>query len=103
VILTRVLAVLAAVTLVGAFAMATLLPQDMTLGQGLAELDPEILDGLRDGLAGHGAAWVWSGLVMPLLLRPLWLVPTSLGLVFAGGAMTLGSRKGVTRSHRRRS
>jgi len=103
VILSRVLAVLAAISLVAAFALATLLPPPLTLAQLIAMFDARRLYSVHEFVVAHGSGWIWGHLVMPLLLRPCWLVPTSLGLVFAGGAMTIGNRKGVPRSHRRRS
>ena len=102
-IASRVLAVLAAISLVAAFALATLLPPQLTLAQVIALFDARLLYDSHEFVLAHGSDWLWTHMAMPLLLRPCWLLPTSLGLVFAGGAMTLASRKGVTRSHRRRS
>ncbi|MDA8247967.1 MAG: hypothetical protein M0Z28_02220 [Rhodospirillales bacterium] len=100
---SRVLAVLAAICLVVAFALATLLPPPLTLAQLVAMFDARMLYESHQFVVAHGMGWLWSNLLMPLLLRPCWLLPIGLGLVFAGGALTLGSRKGVPRSHRRRS
>ena len=86
-----------------AFALVTLMPPPATLADGIAALDPKLLYRLHDSIAGGWWTWAWANLFMPLLLRPCWLVPTGLGLVLMGGALTLGSRKSVTRSHRRRS
>jgi hypothetical protein len=97
------MAVLAAASLVAAFALATLLPPQLTLAQVIALFDARLLYDLHDMVISAGAGWAWSHVLLPLLLRPSWLLPTSFGLVFAGGAMTAGSRKGVPRSHRRRS
>ncbi len=102
-IAARVLAVLAAASLVSAFALAALLPPGLTLAQLIAMFDAELLYAMHAFVVGHGADWLWGHVLMPLLLRPCWLVPTGFGLVFAGGALTLNSRKGVPRSHRRRS
>jgi hypothetical protein len=103
VIAARVMAVLAAACLVAAFALATLLPPQLTLAQLIALFDARLLYDSHEFVVAHGPGWLWIHVLMPLLLRPAWLVPTSAGLLFAGGAMTLGSRKGVPRSHRRRS
>ena len=99
----RILAVLAAASLVAAFALAALLPPALTLAQLIAMFDAELLYGMHEFAVAHGGGWLWGHLMMPLLLRPCWLLPTGVGLVFAGGAMTLNSRKSVPRSHRRRS
>lgn len=102
-IASRILAVLAAAAFVAAFAVAMLFPAMSSLAQLLAHDDPRMLVVLHDTVAAYGPAWVWNNLAMPLLLRPAWLLPVSLGLLCAGGAMTLASRAGVARSHRRRS
>lgn len=102
-IATRILAVLSAASLVAAFALATLLPPPLTLAQLIAMFDARLLYDAHEFVVANGAGWLWGHLLMPLLLRPSWLLPTSFGLVFAGGAMTVGSRKGLPRSHRRRS
>lgn len=102
-IAARLFAVLAAVNLVAAFALATLLPPTLTLAQLIAMFDARLLYVAHDFVTANGSGWLWAHMLMPLLLRPAWLLPTGTGLVFAGGAMTLGSRKGVPRSHRRRS
>ena len=101
--LTRVLAVLAAANMVAAFALATLLPPMLPLAQLVSLTDGSLLGDAHDFVLVHLPAWVWPRLALPLLLRPCWLPPTCLGIVLAGGAMTLASRKGVPRSHRRRS
>ena len=101
--LARVLAVLSAVSLVAAFALATLLPRPLTLAQMVAMLDARLLYDAHEFVANHLSAWLWAHLLLPLLLRPCWLMPAAAGLLFAGGAMTLGSRKSVSRPHRWRS
>ncbi len=102
-ILHRVLAVLAAASLVAAFALATLLPPQLSLANLIAMMDSRLLYDVHEFAVAEGVDWVWPHLLMPLLLRPCWLVPICLGLVLAGGAMTVASRKSVPRSHRRRS
>jgi len=101
--LSRVLAVMAAVCVVAAFAIATLLPPMLPLAQLVAMADSRILFAVREYVLQHWPDWVWSDLMLPELVRPAWLVPLCLGIVLAGGAMTLASRKSVPRSHRRRS
>lgn len=101
--LTRFLAVLAAANMVAAFALATLLPPMLPLAQLISMADGNLLTATHAFVSLHLSAWVWMHLLLPVLLRPCWLLPTCLGIVLAGGAMTLASRKGVPRSHRRRS
>jgi hypothetical protein len=103
VILGRVLAVLAAAFLVLAFALATLMPPPFTLAEALALIDPKLLYRLHESVIGSWLARAWTLMFMPLLLRPVWLLPASLGLLCMGGALTAGSNKSVPRSHRHRS
>ena len=87
-ILPRLFAVLAAVLLVGSVALAALLPADISLTQALAALDETAPDHLREVIfraLGHG---VWQTVFHPLLVRPVWLIPVSLGLICIGGALT---------------
>ncbi len=94
----RVCAALAALLLVSAIAIATLTPQGLTLGQGLVLLDR----GFAAWMRSHSTAWMWEWLELPLLLRPLWLAPASLGVICAGMAASfnLGT---ASPSRRRRS
>jgi len=102
-IASRTLTVLAAAAFVAAFALATLFSPLTTLAQVVARDDPHTLYAVHDFVVAHSSAWVWTNLVLPVLLRPSWLLPVFLGVVFGGGATTIASRAGVARSHRRRS
>jgi len=102
-IATRVLTVFAAIFLVGALAIATLATPDVTLGRLLFALDRGALNAAQAGVQRYLAPWLWDDLVVPLLLRPAWLPPAALGIIFAGLAMTFSRRRGATQSHRKRS
>jgi hypothetical protein len=91
VIISRIFAVVAASLLVGAVALATLGPADLALAHGLYLLDHDVLTKLQSAQA-HLPAWFWTWGVMPLLSRPVWLLPTALGLVCAGISATFVSR-----------
>ncbi len=93
----RVFAVLAALFLVGAVAIGALTPPGLTLGQGLLMLDHEATNWLRGG----SPAWLWNWIEVPLMERPLWLIPASLGVICAGMAASLNL--GDTSPRRRRS
>lgn len=93
---SRIFAVFAAMFLVGAVALGLLTPRNMTLGQALLVLDPDMLPWLK----AHAAPWMWESLEVPLLIRPVWLSPAALGLVFAGAAATFNS--GWSSSSRRK-
>jgi len=101
VIAQRVLAVVAAVLLVAAVGIATFGPQSVSLGQALVLLDRTALDRLLNWSNQIGRGWVWSSIVQPLLVRPAWLLPASLGIVCSGLALSLSNRKTPHRSHRR--
>ncbi len=97
----RVLAVLAAVFLVGAIGLATLAPPDLPLGQALFMLDSGLMNGLETDTKQYLSPWIWMHLEVPLLVRPAWLIPACFGIVCAGLAATLTPRRGATRPRRR--
>jgi len=101
--LMRILAVLGAILLIGALAIATLAPPDLSLGQALFTLDRELLNMVQAGTQRRLSPWIWEQMVVPLLVRPAWLVPAALGLICAGFSATLASRRSVAQSRRRRS
>lgn len=94
----RVFAVLAAVFLVSAVALASLTPFGLTLGQGLVQWD----EAAPAWLQRHSLAWAWDWVELPFLLRPLWLIPATLGLVCAGLAASFNFGR-ASPSRRRRS
>ena len=102
-IATRIFAVIAAMFLVLAFALATLLPPEMPLSQAVSVVNHGWLVAFQDIVRNNVSEWVWMNLAVPLLLRPVWLLPVALAMVAGGAAITLSSRRGSTRSHRRRS
>jgi hypothetical protein len=97
----RILAVLAAVLLVGAVALAMLGPPEVPLGQVLFMIDHDLMDAVHRFIGGHLAAWLWDYLLAPLIVRPAWLVPAGLGLICGGMSLSLSTRKSTHRSHRR--
>jgi hypothetical protein len=101
VIAKRILAVLAAMLLVGAVALATLGPPEVPLGQVMLMVDHDLTEGLHNGTERYLAVWIWEWLISPLLLRPAWLLPAALGLICAGISFTLSPGKPAHRSHRR--
>lgn len=100
-ILQRILAIISAMLLVGSVALALLGPPAATLGQSLFLLDQDIVAGMQTWLALHLGGWIWDMLVLPFLQRPVWLGPASLGLICAGLALSVSSRKSTRRSHGR--
>jgi len=95
--------VLAAANMVAAFALATLYPPMLPLATLISMADANILFAGHEYVLQHVSVWAWGHLLLPLLLRPSWMVPVSLGIIFAGAATSVSSRKSVPRSHRRRS
>jgi hypothetical protein len=101
VIAQRILAVVAAMLLVGAVALAMLGPPEVPLGQALFMVDHDLMDAMHSFIGTHMAAWIWDYVLMPVLVRPAWLVPAGLGLICGGMSLTLSTRKSTHRSHRR--
>jgi hypothetical protein len=101
--LTKILAIIAAILLVGSVALGTLGPPDMTLGDGLIVLDRLRLAAVEGFVRSHLSGWVWDKPMMALLIRPIWMVPAAIGLIFAGAAMTAASSGKASTSRRRRS
>jgi hypothetical protein len=99
--LRRIMAVLAAALLVGAVALATLEPPDLPFGQVLLMLDHDATDAVHAFVGRHLAEWIWADLAMPVLIRPAWLVPATLGLICAGAAVSFSGGKTAGRPHRR--
>jgi hypothetical protein len=99
----RILAVLAAIFFVLAFAFANLFPATMPLSELIAMLDHPLLLGLQDGVRDHVSVWVWQSLFLPVLLRPAWLLPLWIGVVLGGAALTVASRRRGSRSPRWRN
>ena len=88
--------------MVGAFAIAALLPPDMNLGAMLLTMDPKSLGALHQFVLRHGSPGVWNGLLLPFLLRPGWMLPLMAGVVAGGIACSL-NYFGPTRQSTRRS
>lgn len=97
----RVLMVLSAAFLVAAFGMALLLSPGTSLGAALSRIDHQLLVNLQDTLRGASLGWLWTGLVVPLLARPNWLLPLTVAVLCGGSAFSLASRPATARPHRR--
>jgi hypothetical protein len=100
--LFRAFAILAAALLVCAFGLVMLTPDGMTLDEGVAALGPRAISDFRhtvQHILGPGA---WSRLCMPLLVRPVWLIPLCLGMICAGVAASLSTPSESQRSTRTR-
>jgi len=104
VILARILSVLAAAFLVMAFAIASIWPPDTLLKTLIDMADAGFVPALQKFVAAQLPSWAWTDVAWPLLQRPAWLLPTAVGLVFFGGAISLSGPKGSrTRPRRWRS
>ncbi len=97
----RVLAVLAAASLVLAFALATMLPPTATLEQLVTHLDENGMAGLEAFVTGVLSSWTWQRVALPVLARPCWLLPVDFALVFSGIAATLVLRRSRSAERRR--
>jgi len=101
--ISRIFAGLAAVFLVLAFALMVLAPVDLSLVQGLNWLDDGLAARMQAVIrAGLGNA-TWVGVALPLLARPVWLVPLGLGMVCVGMSASFKAPGPAERDSRRRS
>ena len=98
----RILAILSAALLVGAVAVALLAPPGMPLGQALLAVDHRILDRLQSDVGRFLTPWLWTEVILPVLVRPAWLPPTALGLICAGLSLTLPDGRRAERPRQRR-
>ncbi len=85
---TRSFLVLAAILMVGAFALALLPSWDMSLREAIEGLDVNMPERLRSGVTSVFGPAFWRWTLDPLLQRPSWLMPAALGLICVGGAVT---------------
>lgn len=98
----RILAIAAAVFFVLAVALAVLEPPTMPLGQLLYTADHTMLRSLEAWIDQHSSHWIWSWGFVPMLVRPVWLLPAALGIICAGLSMTLASRHAARNAQPRR-
>jgi hypothetical protein len=98
----RILAIIAAALLVGTVALATLESPDMPLGQALLLLDRESLSVFQSQVDRLFAHWMWSEIILPVLVRPVWLLPAALGLICVGLSLTLPHGRRAERPGQRR-
>ena len=101
--IAKIFAVLAAVLLVAAVALGTLMPTDMSLGEALEGMAKLQFAASEAFVRAHISDWFWEKPLTALLVRPIWLVPAGVGLVCAGAAMTAASRHKAAPSRRRQS
>jgi hypothetical protein len=73
-------------------AMAVVLPADEALESTLKALDPTAVEALHRGGQAILPSGLWRYLVVPVLMRPAWLLPACIGIVAIGLAMTSGRR-----------
>jgi len=102
VIARRILAILSAALLVGAVAVALLAPPGMPLGQALLAIDHRILNAVQSDVERVFTPWLWSQVILPVLVRPAWLLPAALGLICAGLSLTLPHGSRAERPRQRR-
>lgn len=98
ILLQRIMAVLAAVFLVGAVAIALIGPPDAPLGAELYAIDREGVFALQR----HVTGWLWDAVALPVLMRPAWLLPACIGILCGGLSLSLSTRQRPQRSTRRR-
>jgi hypothetical protein len=84
-----------ALSLVLAFAIASLMNPFLSLAQLLTTQAPLWMASVAHAEHTGVALWLWDYVALPLLLRPAWMIPTMLGVVLVGLAAQLawGSRR----------
>lgn len=65
--------------LAGALALGLLRGGAEPLGAALFALDPALLNVTQAVVQRYLAPWIWDSALLPLLERPVWLVPAVLG------------------------
>ena len=100
-VVPRALAVIAAIFLVGGIAIAMLFPANLALAQMIYTIDGNALEWVESSLRRAIPLWTWTWVILPLLVRPAWLLPASIGVIAAGLSITF-TRRAETGSPRRR-
>jgi hypothetical protein len=100
--MSRIFTVFAAVLLVTAFALMVLPPDGMTLLDGVAQWGHDAPTTLEHSVRSTLGTTVWVKLFVPVLIRPVWLMPLCLGVLAAGlAATTLPPAESPRRTGRR--
>lgn len=102
-IIPRSLGVLAALCFVGAASLAIIYPPLTTLRRLLFQLNPDLPQHVQDVVRDIFGDEAWRMVVLPLLMRPAWLLPLSASVVLAGLAFSLRSRSDVSGQPRLRN
>ncbi len=92
---------IAAGLLVAGFALATLMPPDLPLGQALLGLDHASLASLHALVVQHASADIWQIIGVPILQRPAWMLPVMAAIIFGGLSLTLRPRAAAPTRRRR--
>lgn len=90
---SRICAALGAACFVAGFALGVLMHPWATLAEALASWDRQVMSAWDHAERSGIWLWLWTHAMQPLLERPSWVVPTGLGLVFFGAALTLASKR----------
>jgi len=102
-IVSKTLAVLAAILLIGALIIGTLGPEAMSLKDGLTLASRTSLDAAERFVRSNLSSWLWDKPLAALFVRPLWLIPAALGIICAGAATTAATKSAANNTRRRRS
>ena len=84
-----------------AVGLGSLIPADEPAGQVLANVGGGFLTGLQGFEQAHLGSWIWQHVTVPLLVRPIWLVPLAAGVVCVGAVVSLTWLRAPPRRRRR--
>jgi len=82
------MAALGAMFLVAGFALASLLQPFTSLAELAMMMNDKWMLALEHAERGGIARWLWVNVEVPVLLRPCWLLPTMIGLICVGFAVS---------------
>jgi hypothetical protein len=85
----KLVAAAGAVSLVLAFAVASLLNPFLSLAGLLTMEWPGWMADVGHANRSGARLWLWDNVALPLLLRPAWLLPAMLGIILVGLAAQL--------------
>lgn len=92
-LMAKIMAGAGAFMIVLSFALASLLPVYEPLAGAFIRTAPRFLDRVDQAQKSALLGWLWEHVAVPMLIRPAWLLPLMLGLVFVTLAVQLSWKR----------